>query len=399
MRVWVRYAQGDTAMRRIYTALRHRARELGAIECRLWTPVRPQFLAEGGWEPEAMILIGRSDKAEADREALRIPGCYIDVTPYERKRRSPPDGWRVVGMDEDKVGRMGAHHLWELGLRRFCLLNQGWIGIQRPRSGGFVTWLDERGCTCDDLVGLTGHRPFDESDGPGPLRVVEHLQGLPRPFGLFATSDVVAELAVDWCRLAGLRVPQDVAVLGTGDDPLYAPHANVPLSSVHLPYWSIGRHAIEQLVHVMADQGHPEAQAVRERHRDGMVPSAADTRLKPIGVTVRGSSGFVYSDDPVVGGMVEKVRADHHCQLTVDDLTWMLDVSAPTLYRRVKAALGVSPSRYIQQARVNRSVRLLRDSDWGLADIALRCGFSDQASFTRAFKRLTGATPGDFRNG
>jgi LacI family transcriptional regulator len=398
MRVWVRYAQGDTAMRRIYVALRHRARELGGIECRLWTPVRPQFLAEGGWDPDAMILIGRSDKAEADREALDIPGCYIDVTPYERKRRPPPDGWRVVGMDEDKVGRMGAHHLWELGLRRFCLLNQGWIGIQRPRSGGFVSWLDERHCTCDDLVTLTGHRPFDESDGPGPLRMVEHLQQLPRPFGLFATSDVVAELAVDWCRLANLRVPQDVAGLGTGDDALYAPHANVPLSSVHLPYQQMGRQAIEQLVHLMAAQGHPEAQQIRERHADKLTPGQDQLRLKPVGVTVRASTGIAYSDDAVVAGMVDKVRSDQHCQITVDDLTWMLDVSAPTLYRRVKAALGISPSRYIQQVRVNRSIRLLRDTDWSLADVALRCGFSDQASFTRAFKRLTGHTPGDLRS-
>ncbi|MDA3961272.1 MAG: helix-turn-helix domain-containing protein [Planctomycetota bacterium] len=384
-------------MRRIYIALRHRARELGSIECRLWTPVRPSFLAEGGWAPEAMILIGRGDKAETDRSALDIPAVYVDVTPYDRKRRPAPEGWTTVANNEGQIGRMAADHLWKLGLRRFCLLNQGWIGIQRPRSGGFIDALAERKCTCDDLVELTSHRPFDESDGPGPLRIVEHLQQLPRPFGLFATSDAVAELAVDWCKLAGLRVPQDVAVLGAGDDPLYAPHANVPLSSVHLPYWEMGRHAIDQIVHVMASTGNAGAKALRSKLGDRLHPPQKSIKLSPIGVTERSSTAGAYTSDELVAGMIAKVREDQHCQITVDDLTWMLDVSAPTLYRRCRAALGVSPSRYIQQVRVNRSVRLLRDTDGSLAEVALRCGFSDQASFTRAFKRLTGATPGDFR--
>lgn len=375
MRVWLRYAVADSAMRALTRAVRQRAREIGGIECRLWSGISPRALAEGGWPPEAMISIGRNERAEQDRDELGIPGVFIDITPYDRKRRPPPEGWPVVGPQEDAIGRLAANHLWGLGLRVFALLNQGWIGVQRPRSAAFITWLAERGAACTDLGEVSGYRPFDDSDGPGPQRVVAVLKDLPRPFGIFATSDVLAELAVDWCRQAGLRVPQDVAVLGTGDDPLHAPHANVPFSSVRLPWWNLGRRALDLLV---------------EGRRD-------DARLPPVGVTVRASTNLVYTDDALVQDFVAAVRDDLQCQFGVDALVERLHVSPPTLYRRCKASLGLSPSHYLQRVRVDRALRLLRDTDESLAVIAQRCGFADQASFTRAFKRATGGTPGDWR--
>jgi LacI family transcriptional regulator len=397
MRVWVRYAVGDSPMRSISAAIRHRAREIGGIECRLWTGISPGALSEGGWPPEAMILIGRSDRAEQDRESLDIPSVFIDVTPYDRKRRPSPDGWPVVGLNEDAIGRLAAEHLWKLGLRNFALLNQGWVGVQRPRSGGFVAWLHEKGATCTDLAEISGHRAFDDHDGPGPQRMVALLRDLPRPLALFATSDVLAELAVDWCRQSGLRVPQDIAVLGTGDDPLHAPHASVPLSSVHLPWWHMGQRALDTLIESAAKAGHRGAKDIRKRMGENLKPRPDGHRLKPVGVTVRASTNTIYTEDPVVHAFVEAVRGDHHCKLGVDALAHRLQVSPPTLYRRCRAVLGDNPSHHLQRVRIQHSVRLLRDTDWTLVDIAHRCGFADQAAFTRAFKRLTHMTPGDFR--
>lgn len=398
MRVWVRYAVSDSPMRSISAAVRERARELGDIECRLWTGITPRALAEGGWPPQAMLLIGRSERAEADRTHLDLPAVYVDVTPYERKRRPPPEGWVTVGLNEDAIGRCAAKHLWDAGLRSFALLNQGWIGVQRPRSGGFLAWLSERGASATDLAERSGHRAFDEEDGPGPQRVIALLRELPRPFGLYATSDVLAEVAVDWCRLAGLRVPQDVAVLGSGDDPLHAPHASVPLSSVHLPWWTLGRRALDTVIHCAAEHGVAEAIARQRAVQERLKPSRDGLHLEPVGITVRASTNLTYTPDPLVQDFVTAVREDWQCKLSVDALAKRLRVSLPTLYRRCRAALAISPSQHLQRVRINRSVRMLRDSNWSLVEIAQRCGFADQAAYSRAFKRLTGNTPGDYRN-
>lgn len=63
----------------------------------------------------------------------------------------------------------------------------------------------------------------------------------------------------------------------------------------------------------------------------------------------------------------------------------------------MRARLGWSFRELLIRLRIERARRLLADSDQGLAQIAQECGFADQSYFTRAFRRRTGETPGDFR--
>jgi len=382
MRIWVRYGHDDSAMRAIYAGIRTRARRLD-YECRLWRPVTPEVLIEGGWSPDGMILIGRSQRAERERRQLRLPGVQVHLLPPTRHER-PARGWSRVRLDGTRLGAVAAEHLLGRGLQRFVLLNQGRSGNQRARSEGFVETLREAGYGCVDLVRATGHRAFDASDLPGPRRVVAWLKQQPRPFGLFATSDVLAELAVDWCRLAGVDVPQDAGVVGCGDDPLHAPDSSVTLSSVHLPYGALGRSAVDLLV------DHIEGKLASRPPREVVLAQAA--------VTVRQSTAAEYSEQPLAREMITLVRRDRHLELGVDGLAERLGVSTATLYRYCRATLGISPSQYLQRVRVERAARLLIDSSTALVDIAQHCGFADQAAFTRAFKRQLGVTPGDFRS-
>ena len=320
MRLWIRYERQHSAMRHIYRGIRRRAAELGGLECRLWTPVRPQFLAEGGWSPDAMILIGHSPKAVADRDALNIPAVYIDVVDTGDQRKEAPPGWPVISLDDRAVGRMAAHQFMSLGLRHFALLNQGWKGVEGPRSGAFIKTLEKHDLKVEDLCSATGHLPFDEGDGPGPLRVISYLQEMPRPFGLFCTNDALAELALDWCMLAGLRVPQDVAVLGTGDDPLHVPDANVPLSSIHLPFWSMGVAAVDFVAKRLLKQWQLQAPKLRKRIAsawEGEIPEP----LRPLGVTMRASTSHAYATDAVAQAAIEAVNEDEACSLTVEALS------------------------------------------------------------------------------
>ncbi|MDH3295823.1 MAG: helix-turn-helix transcriptional regulator, partial [Acidimicrobiia bacterium] len=66
--------------------------------------------------------------------------------------------------------------------------------------------------------------------------------------------------------------------------------------------------------------------------------------------------------------------------------------------RRVRKVFGVTPTQYVLRARVEQAARLLTDTDRSLADIAVSCGFYDQADFTRRFARLTSETPAQFRS-
>jgi AraC-like DNA-binding protein len=73
-----------------------------------------------------------------------------------------------------------------------------------------------------------------------------------------------------------------------------------------------------------------------------------------------------------------------------------LGMSARTLQRRLRAS-GTSFTHLLQQLRERSACRLLRQDDRRLSEIAEQLGFSEHSAFSRAFKRWTGTSPGQFR--
>lgn len=67
--------------------------------------------------------------------------------------------------------------------------------------------------------------------------------------------------------------------------------------------------------------------------------------------------------------------------------------------RAFKQSLGMTPTNYIAERRIERAKKLMEESGLPIAEIALRSGFSSQSHFTTSFRRLTGITPRSFRKG
>ena len=65
--------------------------------------------------------------------------------------------------------------------------------------------------------------------------------------------------------------------------------------------------------------------------------------------------------------------------------------------RTFTRAMGVSPHRYVSRMRLENAMAEIAAGKLSLAEIAFNAGFSSQASFTRAFYRLSGLTPGEYR--
>jgi len=83
--------------------------------------------------------------------------------------------------------------------------------------------------------------------------------------------------------------------------------------------------------------------------------------------------------------------------IAVEDLARAGESSVSTLERRMRKVFALSPSQFVMRARIDRATELLSGSAVPLAEIAHRCGFYDQPSFSRTFARLTGETPSGFR--
>jgi AraC family transcriptional regulator len=67
--------------------------------------------------------------------------------------------------------------------------------------------------------------------------------------------------------------------------------------------------------------------------------------------------------------------------------------------RAFKQSLGMTPTNYIAERRIERAKKLMQDTALPISEIALRSGFSSQSHFTTSFRRLSGVTPRSFRKG
>ncbi|MDR6627644.1 AraC family transcriptional regulator [Caulobacter segnis] len=83
--------------------------------------------------------------------------------------------------------------------------------------------------------------------------------------------------------------------------------------------------------------------------------------------------------------------------ITVQELARELRLSAGRFSRNFKARFGASPRVWIGLQRIRQAKRLMLESQASLSEIALECGFADQAHFTNAFRRATGIPPGAWR--
>ncbi len=145
--------------------------------------------------------------------------------------------------DDEYGGHLVAVHLARLGFRDVAVIaGPTFASTANLRVDGFRTGLHEHGLTLPDhrLV-RTG---FDAAAGRvGVERILEHGTA---PSAIFATNDFAAIGAIGGLRDRGLRVPDDVAIVGYNDTPL-AENLPVPLTTVRSPMVEMGRTAFRLL--------------------------------------------------------------------------------------------------------------------------------------------------------
>jgi CheY-like chemotaxis protein len=126
--------------------------------------------------------------------------------------------------------------------------------------------------------------------------------------------------------------------------------------------------------HLLAEK-YSHALATENSNPDTQLPSGQDAK-------------FIGRMTDTVYSLMGRGQAD------VDSVASALCMSASQLRRKVQALTGKTPAAYILQIRLSNAQRLLdKNPDLTMADVALRCGFSDQAHFSHAFQKAFGMSP------
>jgi AraC-like DNA-binding protein len=103
-------------------------------------------------------------------------------------------------------------------------------------------------------------------------------------------------------------------------------------------------------------------------------------------------------NDPHVGRALSLMHADPARGWTVDDLARESGISRAALAKRFVELVGEPPMQYLTSWRMHLARSLLRESNIGIAQLALRVGYESEAAFSRAFRRSVGVPPATWRD-
>lgn len=286
-----------------------------------------------------------------------------------------------VMVDHVEVGRQAARHLLERGVREF-----GFIGYPRHafsvgRQRGFEETVAFAGFPLHLFLERTGRVQDPTGFWKWNRPLTDWLAALPKPAGVLASNDVQGAQVSEYCRQLGLRVPDDVAIVGVDDDDLLCNLSRPSLSSVALPGERIGY----------------EAARLLDRWLRGSRPRNATVVLPPAGVIVRQSSDLMAVPDAQVSAALRFIRDHADRPVQVRDILREVPVARRALERRFRKLLQRSISEEIRRVHIERSRQLLLQTDLSLAAIATSSGFRDGRQLSVVFRRETGLTPSGFR--
>lgn len=295
-----------------------------------------------------------------------------------------------VSCDQNAIARLAADHLLESGLKHIAFYSYGRAWWLEQRRAAFVAYLAERG-----IKPIGPPEDFEPNESANPVwrvdderRLAAWLKKLPRPVGVFTGWDPTAIRVVNACGRLGLAVPEEVAVLGAGNDVHLCEAMTPTLSSVDLDPMRIGYEAARRLDEKMACS----LNASEESNE-----ISRPIFLSPAGLTARESTDVIRSENADIAQAIRMIRDNALSGLKVSDVVERLNISAKTLQRGVRALLGRTPEQELIRLRMAAATEMLKDSRISVAEIALRCGFSSTKYFVNAFRRQYRTTPNGFR--
>ncbi len=191
---------------------------------------------------DGIILSGpRLDDSE-------IANLYNEGTPIMIMGQFPESGIPCIDIDAIKGAKKAIQHLIESGHQRIGFITNAPLAYTsaQQRCAGYAEALQQAGFPYEkDLITEGNYTPTSGFHAAQKLLALKE-----RPTAIFVASDVVALGAILAIKQAGLRIPDDVAIVGFDDIPLAA-FFDPPLTSIRLPAYGLGWAASERLIRLI----------------------------------------------------------------------------------------------------------------------------------------------------
>ena len=320
------------------------------------------------WSPAGCIVEATGDGVTAEtipkRSFGNVPTVYIGGdTPVT------PAGATCVIHDATAAGETAAKELISLGLENFAFVGIGDRSWSIRRAKAFAEALRINGKTLSETDMQPG--------GRDNRKLSKWLEGLPKPCGLFAASDTIASTVISVCRMNGISVPDDIAIIGVDDNAEICESTSPTLSSIHPDFRQGGRLAARLLARKLIGRG--------------KVPQTTVFAIS--GIVRRGSTRRTQRKDTCVSEALERIWGHGGTHLSPKDITDGFPCSRRNAEIRFRRATGRSIHDEIMAMRIDAAKRLLSKTTLPVSSVAEQCGYASIAHFRDAFRTATSLNP------
>lgn len=318
----------------------------------------------GSWDGDGIIARIRSlEEAERLRE---LGVLLIDIAGAVASR----DIASVVN-DDHLTGFLAGRHLLGCGFGRLAFVGPRETVWSRLRLEGLRDAAAEGGAP--DVVVFDFES--DWAEGTGLPVAPAWLRALPLPCGLMAANDAIGHQTILAAEAAGLRLPEDLAVIGVDNEEVVCELSHPSLSSVPCDCERIGREAAEQLA-VLMEGGKPPP--------PGIIP--------PFPIVARDSTDVIICKDALVRDVKRFIHSHAHRGINVYEVVAAFPYSRRTLELRFAASGEGKIHDEILKRRLEVACRHL-ESGKTVVQAAHASGFATSHHFHYVFRKFMRMTP------
>ena len=321
------------------------------------------------WGGNGIIARITNNKIEKAILETGLPVVGITLSDEQSSPESPCARFSEVRADSIAAGKMAAEYFLEKRFQYFAFVGEaGKENWSEQRRQGFVDRLTEAGKTCHHCKMLSKlHRNWG--------REVEYLgkwlKSLPKPVAILAALDIRGRQVISACAESGLKVPEEVAVLGIDNDELICGTSQPPMSSILLDARQGGFKAAEMLAAMMS----------------GKMTTPQRYYAPAIRVVERQSTDVLMVSDDIVAEAVRYIVANSMYPINVAKVTEHIQLSRKTIENRFRKTLGSSVLSVINRERIKRIKMLLTETNTSIQEIADKCHFDNASNLCKFFRR------------
>lgn len=288
-----------------------------------------------------------------------------------------------------RIGQMAVRHFVEHKFTRFAFFGHEGKRYSDLRRDAFVHCLRLNHFPCDVYQPPKSTlQSFDEvvlrqeryQVGSERRSIVRWLTRLQKPIAVFCSHDLRAYQLCDICRDTGIKVPNEVAILGVDNDSLVCNFTDPTLSSIDPNAFGIGFAAAEELGRLL----------------NGGTPQAI--RTPPDQLVERGSTETYPINPPWLSDALVLIKGSVARRLSAADVYRHVGKSHTLVNQAFRDVLNTTITKEIAAARIAEAKRLLRTSLLPLSEIARQSGFASLEYFTNSFTSAVGQSPAAWRS-